>query len=332
MKLPPCSALQGHGDVPRAAHRRCKEQGPTCNGVAHPGFDVCARCLNDVIRPRMRAEREAVRKRKAARLSKENRALITEVDLKEPQMAPMSVADAVWDAVIDKRVDAEIDGALARNPLITEQQFLAEQLHQRIMRDSTAIPVRVEVFVPQPEPIEEPPIESDPEEVEETHELIEALESVEVQAAFTGPMRPGRGSHKPAITLEQRQEMIDAYIAGEEVDEICRAYDVGTGTLYRYIRQAGVPPRRNYPKYIADFEGAALEEEPMEAKTSTPVSSEPLATPTPNGAVDGLSEWVVTYEVRKTETAIIVARDFNAAAAAVASEPGIEVVSVARKR
>lgn len=303
--------------MPRAAHRRCKEQGPTCNGVAHPGFDICSRCLIDVVRPRMRAEKAAVRMRKAQRLSKENRALISEVDLKEPQMAPMSVTEAVWDVVIDKRVDAEIDQALERNPLITETQFLGEQLHQRLMRDGTNVPVVVTRYARQPEPPAEPTKEPDPEEEPETHELISALDHVDqVQDAYTGPMRPGRGGHKPAITLEQRQEMVDAYLAGEEVDEICRAYDVGTGTLYRYISQAGVSRRRP----------AALipEEEPMEAKTSAPAS--------PDGAAAGLTEWLVTYTVTRTETAVIMARDFNAAAAAVATEPDIDVISVARKR
>ena len=60
--------------VPGRSHRRCKEQGPTCAGVAHPGYDRCNRCLNDVVRPRQIAERQALKARKAERLSKENRA------------------------------------------------------------------------------------------------------------------------------------------------------------------------------------------------------------------------------------------------------------------
>jgi len=273
----------------------------------------------------LRAEKEAVRKRKAERLSRSNRELISEVDLKEPQMADdtgarWGVEDAVRDFVTDQRVEEAIRNTSAGS----EYEFIQEQLHQRMMRDSLNVPVVIDgpppKYAAQPESPSEPNLEEEPE----THELIDALEHVgapiiqpEVEAAYTA-RRPGRGG-KVAITSQQRAEIAESYSQGMEVDEICRAYDIGTGTLYRIVSEAGVSRRRAQAPYPA----LVLEEEPV---PTTDKTSEPVL---PEGVVTGLTEWIVTYTVTRTETVAVFAKDFNSAAAAVSEG---EVVSVARAR
>ena len=59
-----------------------------------------------------------------------------------------------------------------------------------------------------------------------------------------------------------------------------------------------------------------------------PVSPTPVEPTSANGRVSDLPEWVVTYTVTRTETTIVAAKDFNAAAAAVTNG---EVISVAKK-
>jgi transposase-like protein len=277
----------------------------------------------------MRAEKEAVRKRKAQRLTRQNRELINEVDLKEPQMreetpARWSVEDAVFDYTVDQIVDHELNKAALAG--MSETEFIADQLHQKLMRASLNVPVIIDGPGPrnstaQPEPPTEPATEPNLEETL-THELIEALDHIEapqpVEDEEETPAivlwRPGRGGHKPAITPETRREVAEAYRQGLEVDEICRAYDIGVGTLYRIVRLAGLSRRQR------------SEEEPVTATKTSPAVSV-------DGTASGLTEWIVTYTVTRTETTTVSARSFNDAANAVSSEqPDVEVVSVARAR
>lgn len=284
--------------MPRRAHRRCKTQGPTCNGVAHPGFDNCARCLNDVIRPHMREEKAAVRaRREKHELSKSNRDLITTNDLKEPQMAHseldsylwpqidlpepserLTVEDAVIDVLVDRKVDERIEDAIARG--LEPAQMIGEMLTERVLKDAL---------------YEEQPV-------------LEAIRD---------------RTHKPRLTPERRKEIADAYILGMPVEEICTAWGIGNGTLYHILHINRIPKRQ--------IQIHPTQENPMPDKSSPPVSAQKVAPASVNGLVSGLPEWTVTYTVMRTETTTVAAASFNDAAAAVNGE-GIEVVSVARSR
>jgi hypothetical protein len=288
--------------MPRPAHRRCKEQGPTCNGVSHPGFDICSRCLNDVIRPRQREEREAVRQRKIARLSRENRILINETSLKEPQMAtqetpatwwttsdppspPPSIESIITDLDIERRV-ADVPNGLPQ--LQAKLEVLAKDNLKEDLKKDPGI-----ISVPPPPPAEEP------------------------------ARPPGR---RRLRTPETEAEIIEMFKSGISTTEIQEAYGIGPQTLYTLVKRAGVPlrgthgPRPKYPKEPAV---------PEPVKTSPPVSDAPSVPTSPNGTVTDLAEWVVTYEVVRTETVTVAARSFNDAAASVTDG---NVVSVARKR
>lgn len=47
-----------------------------------------------------------------------------------------------------------------------------------------------------------------------------------------------------ARSPKEKQEIIDAYKAGMETDEIYRAYKIGVGTLYALLKEYGVPLRQ----------------------------------------------------------------------------------------
>jgi hypothetical protein len=311
--------------MPRRAHRRCKEQGPTCNGVAHPGYDICARCLNDVVRVRRREEKAAVKSRRAMRamhnkLSKENRELISEVDLKEPQMRPEEPtwltpdsepappARTVGQAIGQLEIDKKIAGIPSGPPKI-------EALMDIIIKDELKdVPVDLHPRVPEryrrhmAKPPEEEPV---PEPV--------------VQE----PVKPpnGRRHRQSRLTPDQVDEILEAFKSEISTTEIQQAYGIGAQTLYTLVRRAGLP-LRGQNKRLPKEETVS---EPV--KTSPPASPDMAEEPTPNGAVSGLTEWVVTYEVLKTETVTVAAKTFNDAAAAAVGDLGIiNVVSVARKR
>lgn len=307
--------------MPRRAHRRCKVQGPTCNGVAHPGFDNCARCLHDVIKPRLKAQKEATRMKRREDMVKhtrspENRKLISEVDPKEPQLQP----EPTW-LVPEQAETAEgpgFHGHRAIHRAITEMETdheiaglapleAVEKVANILIHDILA---------------EEP--------VKLTHAQRRRLRRQQrVEEEPTTPVTPR--NTKPKLTEAQEDEVIELFKSGISTTEIQNTYNIGPQTLYTLVRKRGIPLRtqgtsRTGPKHPP-------QEEPVPpVKASEPVSTGVPYPPPPNGAVAGLPEWVVTYEVRRTETAIIAAKDFNAAAAAAANEPGIEVISVARKR
>lgn len=307
--------------MPRAAHRRCKEQGPTCLGVTHPGFDVCSRCLFDVIRPRMREEKEAVRRRKAARLSQENRALITATDLKEPQMRtdveswqaidepakPISLRRAVHEELLVEKLSGMIEVA-QQNGLEPESAY-----QELILRTDMDRYADVPVLIDGPEPDY-----TEPELATEGNPFIDKP---------LPRVRRGRGGKTP-ITAEQRKEIADAYAAGMPVNEICRAWDIGIGALYLTIDAFGIA-RRGRPGGSA-HSTRPVKEQLVPATSSKPASHTPAEAPSANGRASGLPEWVVTYQVVQTLTRTVAAKSFNDAAAAVESD-GVEVLSVARK-
>jgi transposase-like protein len=248
----------------------------------------------------MKLEREAVRQRRAERLSKKNRALISEVDLKEPQMRdeqqPLTVSQAVMEVL-----PAHRNGSHAG---VTVQEILL-----------AAAPM--------------PAVDT----AEEFNPFIDK------------PMphvRSGRGG-KPPITPVQRKEIADAYAAGMSVTEICRAYEIGVGALYQTIDAFGLA-RRGRPGGSAHSTRRPREEPvthvvvtsspPVVVTSSPPESPQLAAAASANGTNSDLPQWVVTYQVVRTETVTVAARDFsNAAAAAINSiEEGAEVLSVARKR
>lgn len=64
-------------------------------------------------------------------------------------------------------------------------------------------------------------------------------------------------------------------------------------------------------------------------QNTSPASPPAVESAPPDGVVSGLTEWVVAYTVTRTETAIIHAKGFAEAAAAVPA--GVDVISVAKK-
>ena len=246
-----------------------------------------------------------MRKRRAERLTRENRTLINEVDLKEPQMReekPLSVIEAIRDVSLNNRMAElvekhEQDGV----PFQEAVEVAAGEIILKVdMHRYTNIPIEIEG--PMPEDFGRTALDGPPAE-ETTPEPL--------------AMRPGRVSGKRALTDAQRQEIREAYVSGLEVEEICRAYDIGMSTLYRIAAQAGLSRRTR--------QAPILQEETVTASKTSPVVS-------PNGSSEGLTEWLVTYQVTRTETVVVAARDFNSAAQAVETDGSTStVISVARK-
>jgi hypothetical protein len=266
-------------------------------GTAHAGHDQCAHCYFQYIKPALQAERAEVKRRKELKrlhLSPSNRALINEVDLKEPQIVErqsgwddaLSVEEAVKSVALDHEINREIDAGFdaGKTPeQVASEMILKAVLPRKLPRYSAVVPA----------PKEEIPVSDAPP------------------------------NFRPPLTLEERQEVIDAYVAGETIAEIMRAYNIGTTRLYEALDDAGVPrrgtnrgPNRTPPK------------EPAMPQSTTPVSDAKVEPAPTNGVVSGLTEWVVTYTVVRTETTIVAAKSFNDAAAAVTDG---EVISVAKK-
>ena len=227
---------------------------------------------------------------KKQQLSPANRALIVETALWEPAPKP-SIYDTVLDVMIERRVDQEVDAAIAAGK--SPEQFVGDVLFKAAMEDM-------------PLPLVRPKTKEEPI----TTEVPEA------------PKR--NPADVMPLSAETKQEMVDAYVAGMSVAEICHAYGVGTTRLYGALRAANVPLR--------GAKGGWSFKEEFKEKHAMP--TQPTVTaPTGNGvepiAVTKLTEWTVTYLVRKTETKTVAAKSFNDAAAAVESD-GIEVVSVAK--
>lgn len=311
--------------MPRPSHRRCKVGGPGCKGVAHPSRDQCSICLN-YLRTQKRAEMAEVKRRRAQRLSQKNRELISEVDLKEPQMRttevepifqaarppkpPLTVREAVKYVQFDREHDHILDAG--GDPL---DEVFRETV--KVFSKDTLGPRSGEPSVPEEEP--NMPIQAEPEKA----------------------AAPPRLKGLRDLTDDEQREIIDAYRAELTTHDIERAYSINVATLYSLIHKAGVPLRsaRGQSKFARreartpDLVATSLREElpvPATDVPSTPVSTNAVEKAPPSEVVSGLPEWVVTYQITRTETVIVAAKDFNSAAAAVEVR-GTEVISVARK-
>lgn len=308
--------------MPRRAHRRCKEQGPTCNGVTHPGFDICARCLHDVVRKRQREEREAVKSRRAMRsmhnkLSKENRELINQVDLQEPHLQPEEpnwlvppIEDKPPKSLRRILVEGQIDKNLADVPDEKIVEVLGGQLVQDMLAD---IPPDIRPTVP----------------ARYRPKVTEPLEEEPMPPPVVQPPAPGHTRRHGKLTEEQEDEVVEMFKSGISTSEIQVAYAIGAQTLYTLIRRRGVPLRGRGPRAVH-----LPEEQPVSQSVTPPASAPEVTVPTPNGVVSDLPQWVVTYEVVRTETVTVSARDFNDAAQAARSYAAedVTVVGVVRKR
>jgi hypothetical protein len=266
-------------------------------GTAHAGHDQCAHCYFQYIKPALQAERAEMKRRRALKqqyqLSQANRALINEVDLQEPQIVEhrsgwetsLSVQDAVKSVVLDAEFDREIENGIDAGK--TPEQIANEMILKAVL--PRGLP-HYDAVIPPPK--EETPVSDAPP------------------------------NFRPPLTLEERQEVIDAYVAGETIAEIMRAYNIGTTRLYEVLDSAGVPRRGT---------NRGPNREPKKEQFQMPT---PTATaPTPNGTepaltVTKLTEWVVTYTVVRTETTIVAAKSFNDAAATITDG---DVISVAKK-
>jgi len=280
-------------------------------GTAHAGHDQCAHCYFSYIKPALQAERKDVKSRRALkrRLSAANRQLISEVDLKEPQLrVPDSIRNAIYEIELDRLIENKTEEE-AHDAVVAE-------LQKNVMHD---FGLTAPIPVPKQPQKEEPPVQ-------------------ETVPAPILTRHPHKGSES-YLTPDQVAEVADAYIDGMAVMDICNACNIVTTTLYAILRERGIA-LRGRPK------PAPLPFAPPQRRR--PVGFMPQSTsdhwPTSaNGRISDLPEWLVTYTIVRTETISVAARDFNSAAAAartlastnaegVAEELDIEVLSVARKR
>jgi transposase-like protein len=149
------------------------------------------------------------KRRKAARLSAKNRALISEVDLKEPHLR---VEDAIFEATFERDLE-------------NHRGDVVSTVHEKLLKGYTDVPV---IFPERPTKSQpEPPVlEEEPEPVPPVSES------------------PSKRKRMPA---ETRQEIADAYVAGMSVDDICSAWSIGVGSLYSTLNKLKIPRRTRYP-------------------------------------------------------------------------------------
>ena len=280
------------------SHRKCQLQGEGCTGMAHAGHDQCAYCYFHYVKPALQAERLEVKGRRALKrqhLSPSNRALINDVDLKEPQIRPLNVTDAISTVLLDQEwQQAAADG-------IDPRWRAGEKIMEVALAD---VPVVIDRYEP---PQKEEPTMPEPEP------------GPPLPRPKRRPVTPPPPRRKPPVPLlltdEQRQEIIDAYVANMSTVEICAAYNINPPRLYDTLRKAGVPLRGR---------------EPTKTATQLPPIDH---IPSLNGTTTAvLSEWTVTYTVRRTETKVMAAKSFNDAAFLVAEGVGgdVEIIGVAK--
>jgi hypothetical protein len=223
---------------------------------------------------------------KRQRLSRANRALISEVDLKEPLP---NQSKAIRDAIVDLEIDKLVNGKTTDEALkAVTRELIKIEIPEITPLPRGALPPKEEQpFVPEPEPL--------------------------TRHVHAG----GQDSH---LTEKQVQEVVDAYQDGMAVAAICDVCRIATTTLYAILRERNVLLRG--PRGPRGPRGSRKVQSPM-----------PESAPT-NDVLDApaLTEWVVTYTIRKTETQIVQAKSFNDAAYRISNrDPGIEVISVAKK-
>lgn len=194
---------------------------------------------------------------------------------------------------------------------------------------------------PAPDPAPDPQPEPEPEPVlaiaadrplteEEQRTAQEAFaQAIAEPEPEPAPEQPGnKRGRRRAWSPEVRAEIVAAYQdPSVSVSEIQRAYGVAEGTLYRFLKLAGVPVRsaakseagrQGYERYqaaqlhLGQAPGAAIEEETPTVTTPTPPTSAPAPTPQPdaspvlalirNQAYEPQQRaWAVTYIVQRTE-------------------------------
>jgi hypothetical protein len=243
-------------------------------------------------------------------LSQANRALISAVDLDEPQIkepTPISVSEAVFDVAFNQEIDRVI--ASGQDPV----EYAGDSLVKLVLRDET-----------------QPVIRPTARHMTAEEALVSALPPRPKRR--TPPLRPPARPIPLALSEATTQEIVDAYASGvASVDEICATYSINPPRLYAAVRKAGVP-LRGTPRRRPVTPPVAAKKEPQVMPTP-PVSAPPVAAPPPNGVVSVLTEWTVTYLVRKTETQVVAAKSFNDAAKAVTENQqyqDVEVISVAK--
>jgi len=276
-------------------------------GTAHAGHDQCAHCYFTYIKPRIEAERKAVKGRRALkrRLSAENRQLISEVDLKEPQLrVPDSIRSVIYDIELDRLTENKTD----------EEAFKA--VNDELQKIWTDVPVVVErLALPVQEDVPEP----------ESPVLTR---------------HPHKGS-QTYLSADQVAEVADAYVDGMAVMDICNVCNIVTTTLYAILRERGIALRGR----PGNARWVTRTPEQFKIKlgkdqSTMPVSPTPVETTSVNGLSSDLPEWLVTYTVVRTETVVVAAKGFSDAASAARhtiaeSTPGmddVEVISVAKVR
>lgn len=314
------------------SHRRCQYRGEGCTGMAHAGFDQCGHCYYQFVKPALQAEKAEMKRRRAIKrgtLMSGNGALggtaeqpggtqawIT-IDNK-PSLPSMNVRDAVSDHFIHR----EIDRAIADDKDVLD--VLGDKIVQHMIDDDLPIlkPTAIRRGIV-PSPLQKEPLPvPEPEPPTLTRHVHAG----------------GKDSH---LTEAQVVEVIDAYTDGMTVTAICDVCNIATTTLYAILREKHIPLRgRNYPAPsvrpgtwalpVPVRRPLPLRRTPVMPQVTAPVSPEKGEMPSANGAIapTALTEWVVTYTITRTETTIVAARDFNAAAASITDG---DVISVAKK-
>jgi len=277
-------------------------------GTAHAGHDQCAHCYFKYMKPALQAERQDVKSRRSLkrRLSAENRRLISEVDLKEPQLRVSdSIRNAIYEIELDRLIENKTEEE-AHDAVVAELQ--KNVMHDFGLTDPLPFPKRRSQ--PEPEEVPEPEPEPEPPVVLTRH----------VHAG-------GNDSH---LTEPQVAEVVAAYVDGMTVMAICDVCNIATTTLYAILRERGIAlrGRAGHSRWVTKPAPYGPQIKLTGAQSTMPVSPTPVEPTSANGRVSDLPEWVVTYTVTRTETTIVAAKDFNAAAAAVTNG---EVISVAKK-
>lgn len=223
----------------------------------------------------------------------------------EPDPEPITLSRAVTDTLLDKQV-AGLEGE-------ERDEKLGDILTHTMLSNNMFPVARVK---------DVPSTETDTTHVPTQPEAPEEEPVTATAPPVTLPPHHGRArsNGKPPLTQQQRDDIAEAFKAGISTTEIQNTWEVGAGVVYKIVREYGLPLRTQRTVVT-------------EVKASEPVSEVSAPSAPPSGVVSDMPEWVVTYEVRRTETVTVAARDFNAAAYAIhSSENGAEVLSVARKR
>ena len=283
------------------SHRKCQLQGEGCTGMAHAGHDQCAYCYFHYVKPALQAERLEVKGRRALKrqhLSPSNRALINEVDLNEPQIRP-PLSTMVDTILIEKEWEQAAANGIDPLRHAGERILKLGLADVPVVIDRAEPPQKEEPTMPEPEP---GPLAGPPPPRPKRR-----------------PVTPPPPRRKPPVPLlltdEQRQEIIDAYVANMSTVEICAAYSINPPRLYDTLRKAGIALRGREPTKMAT-QLPPIDHIPSLNGSSTSV----------------LPMWTVVYTVRRTEQQVVAAASFNDAAAAVQKlgDDEIDVVSVAR--